>query len=275
MSDHSEPTDDWPATPPSTEVFADDLLAGETCLVTGGGTGIGEEMALAFADHGADVAIASRDMDHLEPVAEAIEEKGVDACATTVDVRDKETVDGMRDTVLDELGDISVLVNNAGANFLTPFEDLSANGWRAVVGTILDGTAYCTMSVGDHMREHGGGSIISMGATNSVDGAPFHGHSGAGKAGVHNLMQTVASEWAKYGIRANTIAPGIIETEGVSEAAGGALPPQLLEEMAADRFGVAADCVPLAVFLASRASAYVTGSYYAVDGGHLVRQSPY
>jgi len=275
MSDHSEPTDDWPATPPSTDIFADDLLEGETCLVTGGGTGIGEEMALAFADHGADVAIASRDMDHLEPVAEAIEEKGVNACATTVDVRDKEVVDEMRDTVLDELGDITVLVNNAGANFLTPFEDLSVNGWRAVVGTILDGTAYCTMSVGEHMREHGGGSIIAMGATNSVDGAPFHGHSGAGKAGVHNLMQTVASEWAKYGIRANTIAPGIIETEGVSEAAGGALPPQLLDEMAADRFGVARDCVPLAVFLASRASAYVTGSYYAVDGGHLVRQSPY
>jgi NAD(P)-dependent dehydrogenase (short-subunit alcohol dehydrogenase family) len=265
----------FPETPPSTDIFADDLLAGETCLVTGGGTGIGEQMALAFADHGADVAIASRDMDHLEPVAEAIEAKGVDACATTVDVRDKETVDEMRDTVLDELGDISVLVNNAGANFLTPFEDLSVNGWRAVVGTILDGTAYCTMSVGEHMRENGGGSIIAMGATNSVDGAPFHGHSGAGKAGVHNLMQTVASEWAKYGIRANTIAPGIIETEGVSEAAGGALPPQLLDEMAADRFGVAADCVPLAVFLASRASAYVTGSYYAVDGGHLVRQSPY
>ncbi|WP_254830786.1 SDR family oxidoreductase [Haloglomus salinum] len=250
-------------------------MEGETCLITGGGTGIGEEMALAFAEHGADVAIASRDMDHLEPVAEAIEEKGVNACATTVDVRDKEVVDEMRDTVLDELGDITVLVNNAGANFLTPFEDLSVNGWRAVVGTILDGTAYCTMSVGEHMREHGGGSIIAMGATNSVDGAPFHGHSGAGKAGVHNLMQTVASEWAKYGIRANTIAPGIIETEGVSEAAGGALPPQLLDEMAADRFGVAQDCVPLAVFLASRASAYVTGSYYQVDGGHLVRQSPY
>ena len=155
MSDHSEPTENWPATPPSTDVFADDLMEDEVCLVTGGG------------------------------------------------------------------------------------------------------------------------SIISMGATNSVDGAPFHGHSGAGKAGVHNLMQTVASEWAKHGVRANTIAPGIIETEGVSEAAGGALPPQLLDEMAADRFGVAEDCVPLAVFLASRASAYVTGSYYAVDGGHLVRQSPY
>ncbi|PSP38572.1 hypothetical protein BRC63_07950, partial [Halobacteriales archaeon QH_10_70_21] len=117
--------------------------------VTGGGTGIGEEMALVFADHGADVAVASRDMDHLEPVAAEIEAKGQDACATTVDVRERDEVDAMRGTVLKELGDISILVNNAGANFLTPLEDLSANGWRAVVGTILDGTAFCTMSVGE------------------------------------------------------------------------------------------------------------------------------
>ncbi|WP_336133288.1 SDR family oxidoreductase [Natronomonas amylolytica] len=266
---------DWPETPDSTDIYADDLLEGETALITGGGTGIGEEMALAFADHGADVAVASRDMNHLEPVAEAIEEKGQNACATTVDVRDKEKVDEMRDTVLDELGDISILVNNAGANFLTPLEDLSANGWRAVVGTILDGTAYCTMSVGDYMIDNGGGSIISMGATNSVHGAPFHGHSGAGKAGIHNLMQTVASEWAKYNVRANTIAPGIIETEGVTEAAGGALPEQILDHVPADRFGTAKDCVPLAVFLASDASAYVTGSYYPIDGGHLLLPSPY
>jgi NAD(P)-dependent dehydrogenase (short-subunit alcohol dehydrogenase family) len=131
------------------------------------------------------------------------------------------------------------------------------------------------MSVGEHMIESGGGSIIAMGATNSVHGAAFHGHSGAGKAGIHNLMQTIASEWAKYDVRANTIAPGIIETEGVTEAAGGALPEQILEHVPADRFGTPADCVPLAVFLASSASAYVTGSYYPVDGGHLLLQSPY
>lgn len=268
-------TEFWPDTPPATDLFADDLLADEVALVTGGGTGIGEEIATAYADLGADVAVASRNMDHLEPVAEAIEQRGRDACATTVDVRDKEEVDAMAETVVDELGVPTVLVNNAGANFLTPFEELSANGWRAVVGTILDGTAYCTMSVGERMIENGGGSVIAMGATNSVDGAPFHAHSGAGKAGVHNLMQTVASEWSRYGVRANTIAPGIIETEGVAEAAGGALPEQVKEEIAADRFGTPADCVPLAVFLASPASAYVTGAYYTVDGGHNVARSPY
>jgi len=262
-------------TPPSADLFADDLLAGETALVTGGGTGIGKAVALAMAEHGADVAVASRDMDHLDPVAAEIEAAGQRACATTVDVRDPERVDAMTGTVVDELGEITILVNNAGANFLTPTEDLSANGWRAVVGTVLDGTAYCSFSVGEHMIENGGGCIVSMGATNSELGAPYHAHSGAGKAGVHNLMQTLASEWAKHGIRANTVAPGIVETEGVTDAAGGELPDALLADLAADRFGDPADCVPITLFLSSPAANYVTGGYFTVDGGHLLRRSPY
>lgn len=266
----------FPETPPSTDIFADDLLADETALITGGGTGIGEQIALAYADHGADVAIASRSMEHLEPTAEAIEERGVDACATTVDVRDADQVEGMVDTVEDELGPVTILLNNAGANFLTPSEHLSANGWRSVVGTILDGTAYCTFAVGERMIERGeGGVILSMGATNSVRGAPYYAHSGAGKAGVHNLMQSVAAEWARHGIRANTIAPGVIRTEGVMDVMDEATAEQLVEEdLAADRLGTPADCVPMAVFLASRASAYVTGSYFVVDGGQLLSPVP-
>lgn len=261
-------------TPDSTAIFAADLFEGEVALVTGGGTGIGEKIALAFADHGADVAIASRDMDHLEPVAEAIEDRGARACATTVDVRDYESVEEMTETVVDELDGIDILVNNAGANFVTPTEELTPNGWRAVVGTILDGTAYCTMAAADHMIEQGGGVVLAMGATNSERGAPFHAHSGAGKAGIHNLMQTVASEWAEYGIRANTVAPGIIETEGVSEAVGGSLPEELLADIPADRFGTAGDCVPTVLFLASPAAAYVTGGYFSVDGGQLTSSAP-
>jgi NAD(P)-dependent dehydrogenase (short-subunit alcohol dehydrogenase family) len=273
---HADPTAAWPATPPSSDLFADDLLAGETALVTGGGTGIGRAVALAFADHGADVAVASRDVDHLEPVAASIEDRGQAACATTVDVREPDEVASMVGTVVDELGDVTILVNNAGANFLQPFESLSPNGWRAVVGTILDGTAYCTTTVGEHMIDHGdGGAILAMGATNSVRGAPYHGHSGAGKAGVHNLMQTVAAEWARHGIRANTIAPGVIETEGASELMAGDLGDRIVDEdLAADRLGTPADCVPLALFLASDASAYVSGGYFTVDGGQLLAPTP-
>jgi len=266
---------DWPVTPPSTDVFREDLFEGTRVLITGGGTGIGRALALAFADHGAAVAIASRSMEHLDPVAEAIEDRGVRAFATTVDVREYDEVEAMRDTVVEELGGVDVLVNNAGANFLSSTESLSPNGWRAVVGTILDGTAYCTLAVGEHMMAEEGGVILSMGATNSVGGAPYHAHSGAGKAGVHNLMQTVANEWAGHGIRANTVAPGIVETEGVAEAAGGQLPESMLETIPADRFGEAADCVPLTLFLASPAAAYVTGGYFVVDGGHVLPTVPY
>ncbi len=269
-------TDAWPVTPPSTDIFAADLLAGETALVTGGGTGIGEAVALAMADHGADVAVASRDMDHLEPVAEAIEDRGVDACATTVDVRDPDAVAAMADTVEDELGPVSVLVNNAGANFLQATEALTPNGWRSVVGTILDGTAYCTMEVGGRMVAGDGGTILSMGATNSVRGAPYHAHSGAGKAGVHNLMQTVAAEWADAGVRANTLAPGVIYTDGAGELMDGGVGQRIVDEdLAADRLGTPADCVPLALFLASDAASYVTGSYFAVDGGQLLSPTPF
>lgn len=264
-------------TPPSTDIFAEDLLAGETALVTGGGTGIGKAISLAYADHGADVAIASRSMEHLEPVAEEIENRGVDSCATTVDIREPDRVEAMLETVVDGLGDVTILVNNAGANFLSPAENLSPNGWRSVVGTILDGTAHCTFAVGEHMIDHGkGGSIIAMGATNSVRGAPYHAHSGAGKAGIHNLMQSVAAEWADEGIRANTIAPGVIETEGISEVMPDGMAEQIVDhDLAMDRLGTPEDCVPLAVFLASDASAYVTGSYYVVDGGQLLAPTPW
>ena len=267
-------TESWPETPDATDLFAEDLLAGETALVTGGGTGIGRAIALAYADLGADVAVASREMDHLEPVARSMEECGVSACATTVDVREPDRVEAMVNTVVEALGEVTVLVNNAGANFVTSAEGLSPNGWRAVVGTILDGTAYCSMAVGERMIENGGGSIISMGATNSVRGAPYHAHSGAGKAGVHNLMQSLAAEWAGHGVRANTIAPGIVETEGIAGAVGGELPETLLTELRADRFGTPADCVPLAVLLASPAANYVTGGYFTVDGGHLLPDVP-
>ena len=263
-------------TPPSTELFAEDLLSGETALVTGGGTGIGRAVALGFADHGADVAIASRSMNNLEPVVEELEARGANACATTVDVREPDSVEAMVADVLDALGDVSVLVNNAGANFLAPAETLSANGWRSVVGTVLDGTANCTFAVGERLIERGGGAIVSMGATNSVRGAPYHAHSGAGKAGVHNLMQSVAVEWADRGVRANTVAPGVIETDAITEVMPEGMGERIVEsDLAADRLGTPADCVPMTLFLASDAAAYVTGGYFVVDGGQLLAPAPF
>lgn len=259
-----------PETPPSIELFRQDLFEDQVVLVTGGGTGIGERLAIAYAEHGADVAVASRTLDHLEPVVAEIEDRGQRGFATTVDVRDRNRVEEMVADVTDEFETIDVLINNAGANFLSNAEKLSTNGWRSVVGTILDGTAYCTFEVGQHMIENGGGSIVAMGATNSKRGAPYHAHSGAGKAGVHNLMQSVAIEWAEHGIRANTIAPGIVDTEGLANAMGGEIPKDFLEDIPANRFADPEDCVPITLFVTSPAANYVTGAYLPVDGGQLL-----
>lgn len=268
--ENSEDVNKFKDTPNSTEIFRDDLLDGEVVLITGGGTGIGKAVALSCADHGADVAVASRNMDHLRPVAKRIEKKGQTACSVTVNVQDRSAVDSMRDTVIEELGEITCLINNAAVNRITRTENISEEDWESIVGTILDGTANCSISVGKHMMSNGGGKIISSGATNSDRGAPFQAHNGAGKAGVHNLMQSLAAEWAQYNIRANTVAPGIIETEGATEITGGNLPKYLLKFIAADRFGQPEDCVPLFLFLASDASAYLTGGYFPVDGGQLL-----
>lgn len=256
------------STPPSREVFRDDLLAGETALITGGGTGIGREIALAFADHGADVAVTSRNMDHLAPVVDEVEQRGQSGYAATADVRDREAVEEMVDEVIGAMDEISILINNAGANFLCPAEEMTENGWRAVVGTILDGTANCSFTVGRHMIDRGGGVILSNGATNSERGAPFHVHSGAGKAGVHNLMKSLATEWGRHGIRCNTVAPGLIETEAIREVTGGGFPEAMQDDLVAGRFGAPEDCVTLFVYLASEAASYVTGGYFPVDGGH-------
>jgi len=113
-----------------------------------------------------------------------------------------------------------------------------------------------------------------MGASNSVEGAPYHSHSGAGKAGVHNLMQTLASEWAEHGIRCNTVAPGVILTDAIDEILPEDYREQVTDYIAADRLGEPDDCVPVVLFLASDAAAYATGSYYQVDGGQLVAPSP-
>lgn len=254
---------------PDRSPYRADLLEGRVALVTGGGTGIGREISLALARHGADVAIASRDRDHLEPTAEEIRELGVRAAVSETDVRDPERVERTVGTVVDELGGLDVVVNNAAGNFLVRAEDLSENGWRAVVDIVLTGTFNVSRAALEPMRSGGGGSIVNITTTYVRTGAPFMAHSGAAKAGVLNLTRTLAAEWGPYGIRVNAVAPGLVEgTEGARrlvESVG--LLEMFEEEVPLGRLTRKLDVARAILYLASPAAAHVTGAELVVDGG--------
>jgi NAD(P)-dependent dehydrogenase (short-subunit alcohol dehydrogenase family) len=253
-------------------------LAGRVAIVTGGGSGLGRALALELSRLGAAVAVAGRRPEPLAETVQLIESAGGRALAHPTDVRDSDAVEGLVETAVSELGRVDVLVNNAAGNFVVRAQDLSPNGWRAVVGIVLDGSFLCSRAVGRRMIEQGdGGAILSVIASYAWTGGPGTIHSAAAKAGVVALTRTLAVEWAQFGIRANCICPGPTDTEG----AGAALWPT--EE---DRARVAAT-VPLGrlatpeevaawgAALCSPYAAYITGETLTIDGGHWLEQESY
>jgi NAD(P)-dependent dehydrogenase (short-subunit alcohol dehydrogenase family) len=254
-------------------VFRDDLLEGRTVLVTGGGSGLGLSMATAFAGLGARVAITGRSAERLAAAAETIDPSGERVHAVPCDVRDFAAVEGMVAGVEERFGGVDVLVNNAAGNFLAATEDLSPNGFSAVVQTVLHGTFHCTLAVGRRMIEAGrGGSILNIVTTYAWTGSAFVVPSAAAKAGVLAMTRSLAVEWASYGIRSNAIAHGPFPTEGAWNAL---MPTPELEAEAraripAGRFGRHEELANLAVFLVSDAAPFVTGEVVTIDGGEWI-----
>jgi NAD(P)-dependent dehydrogenase (short-subunit alcohol dehydrogenase family) len=254
-------------------VFRDDLLEGRTVLVTGGGSGLGLSMATAFAGLGARVAITGRSAERLAAAAETIDPSSERVHAVPCDVRDFAAVEGMVAGVEERFGGVDVLVNNAAGNFLAATEDLSPNGFSAVVQTVLHGTFHCTLAVGRRMIEAGrGGSILNIVTTYAWTGSAFVVPSAAAKAGVLAMTRSLAVEWASYGIRSNAIAPGPFPTEGAWNAL---MPTPELEAEAraripAGRFGRHEELANLAVFLVSDAAPFVTGEVVTIDGGEWI-----
>lgn len=245
-------------------------LENQVAIVTGGGTGIGLAIATEIARAGANVVVASRNMEHLAKTVRQVTTLNRRCLAITADIRKLEDVDNLVQKTMDEFGRIDILVNNAGASFRSPFEEISPNGWDVVININLKGTFLCCRAVGKVMIKQQKGNIINISSIAGVDGSPFMAHYGAAKAGVVNLTKSLAVEWAKYNIRVNCIAPGPVITEGFLEVlkAGGLTEPPKSPH-AIGRWGQPEEIASVAVFLASEASSYLVGQTICVDGGPL------
>lgn len=245
-------------------------FAGQVAVITGGGSGLGKEIAMNFAARGAAVVITSRDLEKLNKVVAEIEAAGGTALAISTDVREPAQVDAMVRQTIERFGRIDVLVNNAAGNFFVPSEKLTPNGWNAVIGIVLNGTFYCSSAVGREMIKQGRGSIVNIVANYAASGAPGVVHSAAAKAGVLSLTRTLAVEWGRYGIRVNAMAPGAMVTENASKNLMYNTPEmqeKIRSRVPLGRLTSPEEMAKLAVFLCSGDAQYINGDFITADGG--------
>lgn len=256
--------------------FAPNLFEGRTALVTGGGRGIGREIALAFAGLGADLVIASRNADNVNATARDIEAMGRKCLAQVANVRKPEEVDALVAAAIAKFGKIDFLINNAGGQFPARPFDISDNGWRSVVDLNLNGTWNVTNRVGKHMVERGFGAIVSIVHIYSFDrGAPPFVHSGAARAGVVSMTRSLAYYWARKGVTINALAPGTIATAGVREEEFAHSDIENYEAVAvkdipAHRLGETSEVAGICAFLCSPAARYINGASIIADGGYYM-----
>ena len=249
------------------EVFASDILRDKVAFVTGGGTGITGGIARAFAEHGAKLAITSRNPDNLVPQKQFIEENGGECLAVAADVRDHAAVENAIAKTIEHYGRIDIVVNGAAGNFLCKAEELTPNGFGTVVDIDLKGTFNVCRATFAQLKEHQG-QILNISATLHYLGTPMQLHVSAAKAGVDALTRNLAVEWGRYGIRVNAIAPGPIEdTEGMTRLVPDPIKERLKKIIPLGRFGRISDIEKAAVFLCSDAASFINGVIIVVDGG--------
>jgi NAD(P)-dependent dehydrogenase (short-subunit alcohol dehydrogenase family) len=247
-------------------------LTGRTALVTGASRGIGRAMAVAFARHGADVALNGRDTALLEEVRAEVEGLGRKAVVVAADVTVPEAVRGMVDSAISSLGHLDVVVNNAGGNtFSVPFLDVRSSGWDKVMKLNLDSVVEVCRAVGPHMLQRGSGSVINVASVAGLSAVPMMGHYGTAKAAVLALTRTLAAEWAWAGVRVNALVPGWVATDLTEFArAEPGIEKALISRVPMQRWASVDEISGPAVFLASDASSFVTGQSLIVDGGLTV-----
>jgi NAD(P)-dependent dehydrogenase (short-subunit alcohol dehydrogenase family) len=251
-------------------------FAGKTVLVTGGGTGLGKAIALEFARLGASIVIASRKPEHLEAGAQALAALGAGVHTTICDIRDPEQVTAAFDAAEATFELPDVLVNNAAANFPVPAEDMSPNAWRTVVDITLNGTFLCAREFARrHLAAGTPGSIICVGASYAWTGGPGFAHSAAAKAGVDNMVKTLAVEWGPYGIQVNGLVPGMFPHEDMTSDISDNLARTSDKDASqpALRVGRRHELGWAATFLASPYARFISGHTLVVDGANWQRRT--
>ena len=262
--------------PPGASALPAGTYDGDTVLVTGAGTGLGKAIAVEFARLGASIVVASRNPEHLAAGRRAIEALGAEVEVVECDIRDADAVAAAFDAAEERFGLPRVLVNNAAANFPSPAEDLSPNAWRTVVDITLNGTFLVSREFARrHLAAGSTASIVNVGASYAWTGGPGFAHSAAAKAGVKNMVETLAVEWGPYGIQVNGLVPGLFPHEDMTDDIRGSL--DLTHEkdplQPAMRVGERQELGWAATFLASPYARFISGHTLVVDGANWQRRT--
>ena len=258
-------------------MFKEGLLKGKRILITGGGTGLGKEIATRYAALGADLWLAGRRGGVVEETAKELSSRyGVSVKTHSVDIRDAAAVDAMVQRIWDESGPLTGLVNNAAGNFISPTKDLTPNGFNAIANIVFHGTFYVTHAVGKRWIAGGQkGTVLSILVTWVHTGSPYVVPSAMSKAGLHVMTKSLAVEWGRFGIRLNAIAPGPFPTEGATKRlrpGGGFGDSAQMNPMR--RVGKMEELQNLATFLMADGCEWLTGETVAIDGaGYLATGS--
>lgn len=253
----------------STSVFRSDILEGQVALITGGGTGIGKEIARTLAEHGARLAICSRKQEVIEATTAEFIAEGHECLAIPCDIRKPDEVETVVQGVLAHYGRLDIVVNNAAGNFPAPIAGLSYNGFKAVVDIDLLGTYNVSKAAFDAWLGENGGNIVNISAPYERQGPALQAHVASAKMGVDALTRTCAVEWWSRGIRVNGIAPGATAgTEGMARFAEVARPDD--GETPSRRSGTKREMANCVLFLVSDAASYVSGQIFCVDGAATI-----
>ncbi|MFG3281446.1 SDR family oxidoreductase [Streptomyces sp. NPDC048111] len=278
--DSARPHPGLPAPPPlGSRALPPGTYEGSVVLITGGGSGLGKAMAAEFARLGADLMIVSRSADRLKAAEQELAGLGGRVAAAVCDIREPERIAEVFDAAEAALGLPAVLVNNAAANFPSPAEDLTPNAWRAVLDITLTGTWFMTREFARrHLAAGTPGSVINIGASYAWTGGPGHAHSAAAKAGVRNLVETLAVEWGPYGIQVNGLVPGLMPHPDLPGAIRAGLDRaadegELALRQPALRVGLPRELGWAATFLASPYARFISGHTLVVDGANWQRRA--